>query len=57
MNENGVMKAGVPVVCPKCDHTMVIELSLGADLLTDEAAEEIIDKMKLNDLTQTSTTE
>lgn len=51
------MKAGVPVVCPKCDHTMVIELSLGADLLTDEAAEEIIDKMKLNDLTQTSTTE
>lgn len=57
MNENGVMKAAVPVVCPKCEHTMIVELSLGADLLTDEVAEEIVKNMKTqNDISKEITT-
>ncbi len=59
MNENDgtVMKGAVPVICPKCNHTLVVELSLGADLLTDETAEEVLKIMKGDDTSKEITTE
>lgn len=49
------VKAALPIICPHCEQALVVEISLGADLMTPEATEEIMKNVK-DDSIKTITT-
>lgn len=59
MNETDDIKAIVPIICPHCKETSMVELTLGAHLLDMESAAKILDGLEnnKNDTTQETTTE
>lgn len=42
MSDQDNIKALVPVICPSCGHTSVVELSVGASLLDPDASAEAL---------------
>jgi hypothetical protein len=42
MNDSDNIKALIPVICPHCSKTLVVEFLINANLLTPEAAEEVL---------------
>lgn len=47
--ENGDIKALVPVICPHCSETLMVEFTTGVNLLEPEAAAEIMRNIKKED--------
>jgi hypothetical protein len=45
MNDSENIKALIPVVCPHCSKTLVVEFLINANLLSPESAEEILKKV------------
>lgn len=54
MNETDDIKAIVPIICPHCKETSMVELSLGAHLLDMESAAKILDGLEQNKVDNTT---
>ena len=46
MNNPDDIKALIPVVCPHCNNTLVVEFLIAANLLTPEMTQEILKKVQ-----------
>lgn len=46
MNDSDNIKALIPVVCPNCNVTSVVEFLIAANLLTPDAAKEVLAKVE-----------
>lgn len=49
MNDSENIKALIPVVCPHCSQTLVVEFLIGANLLSPEMASDVIKNITSTD--------
>lgn len=54
MNDSENIKALIPVVCPNCNHTSVVEFLIAANLLSKDDAEKILAEVHSSQDSKTS---